>query len=528
MPHDDPNEAIFILQFGAGLSTRVAETKADPRECVDGQNFGLDIENSLYSRRKPFDLVATATNGERINGFAQLIKADGTIATLIQSGGNVYSWDGDTTFVLKGTVNTGARIRGHLHQNWILDDIVIITDLALKENVLQYDGTTLSEIVHNLGTDFKAKYAAVENDRALYANITTSTATPHLFVSSTLADYNALSVSARPVAGGTVTDPFFLTAPDLKPINGMIPAFGTIVMSTKHGRMYRLTGSNSTDFAISQLYADSAAVGDEAVTFIGNDVAYGRVGRIESLAATERLGNVESDDLSRPISNSISEISDWIAVHNARLDKSYFFTPEFGEVWVLHRGFLDANTEGARIISPWSRWRTVHAMALQPTAVWVMKRPLDGLDAVFMGDNSGNIYQLDGSGAQDGGSADIKCERLSPVIQMPDRGPMYDIRGWITYRKVFPATVTLSFEWGGVVQEDQSITVTLDAASNAPVYGGALYYNNAVYYSTRFKGRFSRQNFSPAGKSDQLQVRVTIDGATDFFIDEIGLDFSSK
>lgn len=520
---DDPKRAQFILKFGAGLNSRTAEDQIDPRECTDGKNFGLDIENGLFFRRKPFDLVATATNGERINGFAQLIKADGSIATLVQAGSTVYDWDGISTFTEKGTVISGARLRGHLHQNWILDDIVIITDLGLKQNVLQYDGTTLSEISHNLGGNFKAKYCAVENDRAQYANVTTSIATPHLISVSKLEEHDNLDVSNRPASGASAADPFFVTAPDLKPINGFIPAFGTVVTSTREGRMFRMTGADKTDYAISQLFAGSGAVGDEAVTFIGNDVAYGRVGKIESLVATENFGNVESDDLTRQIANLTEDVKDWVAVYNPRADRVYFITSDTGRVFVLHRGFLDRGG-----VSPWSVWETDHPMAFQPSTVMHMKRPTDGLDVVYMGDNSGNIYQLEGAGAQDGGTTDVTSERVSQIIQMPDRGPIHTVSGFIRYRKQFPATVTLTFEWGGTFLDDQSITVTLDAASNAPVYGGGLYYSDGVYYSTPFKGRFSRQPINPpGGQSEHLQVRASIAGSADFFIEEIELNFSS-
>jgi len=195
---DDPNEAQFIVKFGAGLNTRASETETDRTECVAGENFGLDIRNALFFRRKPFDLSATAPNAGRINGFAQLLHTDGTIHTLVQAGGNVYAWDGGTTFTLKGTVNSAARIRGHIHQNWNLDDVVIITDLAGQANVLQYDGTTLSEISHNLGGDFKAKYCVVDHDRAWYGNVTTSTATPHVLAASALEDYDDLDIGTRP------------------------------------------------------------------------------------------------------------------------------------------------------------------------------------------------------------------------------------------------------------------------------------------------------------------------------------------
>ena len=123
---DNPNLNQVILEFGAGLNTRTSDFKADPIECVEGQNFGLDIENSLMFRRKPFDLVATATNGNAINGFAQLKKVDGTLSTLIQAGSEVYEWDGGSTFTSRGTVRSGVKLRGPRTANFLFDDIALI------------------------------------------------------------------------------------------------------------------------------------------------------------------------------------------------------------------------------------------------------------------------------------------------------------------------------------------------------------------------------------------------------------------
>ena len=74
---------------------------------------------------------------------------------------------------------------------------------------------------------------------------------------------------------------------------------------------------------------------------------------------------------------------------------------------------------------------------------------------------------------------------MSGVIPTPIGGPMFDVTGWITYRKIFPATCTITFEHGGMSLFDQQITVSLDAAENLPVWGsgGGLYWNNYQYWS---------------------------------------------
>src|SRR5690242_15269983 len=120
------------LRFGYGLNTRASEDEIDPREASAGQNFILDLENREFRNRPPFDLVSTAPNGGSIDGFAQLLKADGTTSMLIQAGTTVYKFDG-STWTSVGSVASGTRMRGPLSANWTLADKVIITDLALKD-----------------------------------------------------------------------------------------------------------------------------------------------------------------------------------------------------------------------------------------------------------------------------------------------------------------------------------------------------------------------------------------------------------
>ncbi|MGI9626720.1 MAG: hypothetical protein ACR2QM_07785, partial [Longimicrobiales bacterium] len=262
----------IILKFGGGVHSRASEDEIDPRECASGQNFQLDLENREFMPRDPFDLLGTTPNGSEIRGGGQLQKADGTISTLVQAGDTVYKWDG-TTFTSVGTVSTSAKLRGWQEQNWQLDDKLLLTDLALIEPVKEWDGTTFQDIAHNLTGDFIAKYCFVSNERAFFGNvISNSVATPHMLVGSERSDYLTLSVSDRPSSALNEGDAFFLLTPDLRPINGLVEAFQTIIMSSLNGSIWLLEGQSSKDFSIRELYPRSGAVADESLAYIGNDV----------------------------------------------------------------------------------------------------------------------------------------------------------------------------------------------------------------------------------------------------------------
>lgn len=542
MRPDNPELNQVILKFGGGLNTRTSEAEIDPSECVDGSvNFGLDIANTTFFRRKAFDLMDTATGGGTINGFAQLKASDGTLTTLVQSANTVFLWDGDGTFTSKGTVQAGARLRGHRRQSWVLDDVVLIADLAQRSPVLQWDGTTLSEMTHNLSGDFFARYIDIESERAFYGNVKSgSSLLPHMIVGSTRGDYDALDTTTRPASGNNAADPFFLLTPDLKPINGMRHAFGTLNFSTENGAIHKLTGADATDFAMVSLFDESNAVGEEAFEFIGNDIAYGRIGKIETVFATQQLGDVETDDLTRPLANEIKDVTSWTILYDARLQRVYCLGKDRSDVLVFHKAFIDERIRKVNQrrdvpdTSPWSRWTTAHSFAFQPTAAMNILRPTDGVEIVVMGDSNGNIYQMEGVGGQDGGTDDITATRISGVFKSPVRGELFDISGTIKYRKTFASTVTLTFLHGGIALFDQSITVSLPDADNLPLYSNSQYYNgsagaaDSAYYSVAFKGRLSTQNFSGAGRSSQFQLKVSVAGDEDFNIQEVALVFESR
>ena len=520
-----PEDVDVTLKFGGGLHTRASEDEIDPREAHDGSNFLLDLENRELRNRPPFDLIGTVPNAAQINGGACLVKADGTISVLIQAGTAVYEWNGLTGFTSKGTVSSSAKLRGHWRShNFTLDDVVLITDLSLVETVKQWDGTTFQGVTFTDEDDiafgnFYAKYLSVSNERAVFSYIRDpSTTTPHMMVGSLRGDYTQISVGQRPSSALSEQDPFFLLTPDLRPINGHVEAFGATVLSTEKGRLFNLTGASAKDFAFSDFYPGSQASGDESISYIGNDVIYGRQGRIESVSDTNKFGDSESDDLTVQIADQVSAYPGWTIVYNGRLNRAYCFPDGQSEVWVFNTAMRGGK------LSPWMKWTTSHALAFRPTFVMSMLDPIDGLEYIFMGDASGNFYRMEGTGASgDAGSANVAIDWKSKLFSAKLDAKVYNVTGWIKYRKGDAATVTITLEYAGMSAFNEQITVAIPAIGNRPVYSGGLYYSDGNYYGTAFDGRLIRQPFVPAGQSNEFQVRVQWEGTTDLQINEIGI-----
>ena len=534
------NEFEILLRFGGGLHTRASEDEIDEREAKDGQNVQLDLDNRELRNREPYDFLGTVPNAGEIRGFATLRQADGSVFFLVQGSDRVYDWDG-SSFTEMASVNASARLRGRKEANWVLEDKVLITDLNLSQPVMEFDGVTLANTSFNLPGSFLAKYCHIAAERAHFANVESNgVATPQLVAGSQRGDYTILSVTDRPSSSLNVQDPWFLLTPDLKPINGMVQAFtstdntGTgqdqrLVLSSESGVLSKINGSDATNFAIAEFYPESAANGDESLRFIGNDIVYGRQGRIESVAATERFGDVAEVDISVPIKDQIETFTDWTTVYNSRNQRVYFFPSGVSELYVLYKELL------ATDLSPWFKWTTQHSLAFQPTAVMNMFDPDDGLEYTFMGDSSGNIYRLEGTGLSgDAGSANIEMEWLTGLARVNRQAQVYRVSGVLWYRANLSNTVKLRFEYAGEAVFNEEVEVVLpavDTAAGADHWGAtgaeASYWGGDFYWNVPFAGRLTRQEFGPAGQSNAFQVRVIVDGVNKIEINSIGLNFEA-
>ncbi len=525
-----PEENNIVFKFGGGLHTRASPDEIDGREAAGGFNFTIDIQNRNLVARPPFDLVGTAPNAGSINGGASLLKTDGTVTTLFQAGNTMYKWSGGNngTFTSVGTVSSTAKLRGSWRSAvWNLTDVVIITDLSLTDTVYQWDGTTFKSVTFtdqagNPFGSFWAKYCRVLNETAIYANVKDGSGPlPHMMIGSATSAYTKISTVNVPSNSIGTGDPYFLLSPDLKPINGALFSYLGAMISTQSGGIYNLNGTSAQNWAFQDFYANSGAVGFESVSQIGNDIIYGKPGRIESVRDTNTFGNSQMADLTAIVSDQIASDNAWTIVFNSRTRKAYAFPTGVSEVWVL-----DAAIRDAAQLSPWMRWRTTHALAFKPTFVASMLDPADGLEYIFMGDGSGNIYRMEGTGANgDGGANSIDLQFLTKLVSARLDSKAYDVEGYAKFtQQTTASTLTLTFQYQGENIFNEALTTTLPAAPANNYWGGGAYWGGAFYWGS-LAGKLTRNRFSIPGHANEFQLLVEVNGTGAVSINEIGLRF---
>lgn len=509
------------VTFEGGINEQDVST-VNPSECIEGYNFDLGLVNTHFNPRKPFDLLGTATNAGAINGFVQLIKNDDTETTLVQAADTVYQWDGASTFTSRGTVNSASRLRG---VTWELGGYSVIVDTAKQTVIKKWDGTSFTTLTTGLTpTTLYAKYAVVHLGRVWLFNVKTSSDTPHLCVASAFEDPESYSTGNRAQGSGVTANlAFYMLTPDLKPINGVALFYGTLVISTEKGRLWKLSGTNATNFQWDPFYAGSSAIGVETMANIGDDVVYmKRDGVIESLRSTETFGDTKTDDTSRWIVNTVSGLTSCITVYDQSNQKVYFFA---GSNKLLVYFKEAAITK----LSPWSVYKTNHASSFSTNAAIYMRQPGASNYYVYWGDDAGRIFQMEGTSDGDAGSTAIDTYRKSPFFgKFQDEyenviDPNTDrIKGRVYYRRVANVSLLLDFEWA----DDYAInrcTVPLDgpaADDSASYFGGTAYFGGSYYFNTGFSlsQRTSTKGFSPVGRGPGFYISSTVQSTQRFDI----------
>ena len=526
------------IYFSAGINE---QSSPNLFEAAKGSyNFALSKDSYKLKPRTPFDLTGTVTNVSSIGGFLQLITRSDAETTLVQAAADVYKWSGGSTFSSVGTCSTSSRLRDCY---WSLDDYLVITDLEKATAVSTWDGTTFGTLTTGLAGTLYAKYAISHRNRVWLFNLTEgATDLSHVIAASQFEDPTSYDTTIA-IGSGTLsvgTEAFYMTTPDLKPINGAVLFQDSLLISTEGGRLYVLTGNDSTDYAFVDFYVKSNAIGDESLALIGNDVVYMRTGgNIESLTSTQKYGDVSADDLSRWIPKSVKNLTSAITVYDQSNQIVYFFVTN--KVLVLYKDLLYGgvllNEKGERAkLSPWSVFTTQDSSYFNATTAKYMRVPGADNYTVYWGDSTGRILDMNGVGAVgDAGGKKVQVMRISRFIEPSDgiNFIAHVTRGIVQYRRVAPVDLYIEFDWS-----DSYNTELVKIPLKGPPYQDQVFWNSGPdtldgdgywggdYYWSQgflFADKVSHQNFSAPGKGPGVTISAYTEDALIYEVDHIEL-----
>lgn len=470
----------FRWVFGGGISDLDTMLPCEASARRGSYNFELSPFSSNLVSRYPYTAV-NSTISSSIAGLAELNPRAGSPFLMIQSGATVrrYSTAGATMSSI-GSCATSSSLRG---EHWELDDYLVITDLEKATPVSRFSGTTFGTLTTGLGSSLYAKYAVVHLGRVWLFNVTTTTDTPHLLVASAFENPTSYDTTLR--AGSSTftsgTEAFYMTTPDLRAINGVVRFYDTLVISTKGGSLFKLVGSDSTNFEFVPLYEGSYAIHQESLAVAGNDIYYVREGgRVESVKTSDKYGDILGDEVSRWIPETAkgtvaSTAFPVISVYDPNSSKVLFIPRGRPQQKMLalyvsvlaFGGVMDV--KGARgPVSPWSLHQDTTATELIQCAIY--SRHYGGIIA---GVSTGRILQLSGQSSASTVSSNVTMVRFGPILDKSSGiDPMRTKRGVIRYSVTAPAvTQTINTtEWRIAAQFEDQARTSSAAAPTANTY----------------------------------------------------------
>jgi hypothetical protein len=385
--------------------------------------------------------------------------------------------------------------------------------------------TATGTITSDKGVELFAKYSIVHNNRLWLFNVKTdSDDNPHMILASKFEEPTSFdTVNRSGIASGNAA--FYTLTPDLKAINGVSVFNKQLIISTVDGALHRLSGLDAADYQFTTYYGGSHAVGDESIANIGNDVTFMKKGgNIDLLSATDTSGDVRTDDISRYLPDTTENLTGADIVYDQHEQTVYYFLSD--KILVLFKDIL--NSGGG---SPWGMYKTKLKNTVDSTnifdsnAILYMRRPQETTLTVYFGDKDGNIYDLTGSGTGDNGT-DIVVSRKTALIES---SRLNILQGYVHYRRLGEMNMSLIFDWANEYNETQS-DITLKGAPSTQAdptyYGGGYYYSEADNFYNEgfaFAEKKSRQNFSPAGRSEGFNMEFYTETTVQFQIDYIAL-----
>lgn len=514
---------------------------------------------SVYSDVTP-PLFTSGGSGARMRAIHWALD-DILVITDLDAENVLYKWDGTTVARLKTTLTQGSTqsttltCSGSLAtgiasaHGFATGDLITIAGADQTEyngefqititgaNTYTYAivcATTpaTGTITVDKGVELQAKFALEHNHRVwLFNIIADGVAVPHMVLASAFEDAEDYDNATRGESAGlAANDAFFVLSPDLHAINAAVKFYNTLILSTEEGRLFKLVGSDATDYAFEEYYPGSAVQGDEGIVNTGDDLVFFRRGKaVESLLSTDKFGDVSTDDLSFWIPDTAKLLSNPIVVYDQEQQKVYFFDSGLGGVLVLDKEFLlSGKGDETGQLSPWTVYKTLMSNAFATKCAVQLRDPLatDKKKTVLWGDATGQVFNMNGTaGGGDAGGASVALYRKSKIITAPDTANELML-GRLEYKRNAAVTVELTFNW---LDEYHREAVSFDLKETFGV-GGAVFWSGEFYWNETdnywSSGRvvddqISTLGFSVPGKGSGFVLEISISDVDTYEISRV-------
>lgn len=458
----------------------------------------------------------------------------GVLAVRKTAGGDnalYFSTGGAWTGPLNGVARSGDvdKVRAILYT---ISDTPVITIADGVNPAAKYDGTTYT-LLNGAGAPANPKYLAYHATRLFLAGYSANTKAITISAPDDDEDYSGGAGAIEVVIGDDVV--------------GLHKFRDTLYIFCKRS-IKKLTGSSSADFAISDVTGSIGCVSGDTIQEVGGDLIYLAPDGLRSLAATDRIGDVELGLVSKPIRKALADkvgtfnedkfssciirkksqyrlfIYDTVTDISSKYGAAVYGTAVYGDRSDdnLAPGFLGKlNQEGD---TPYA-WATLTGIN-----VWSCDSEYQDNDelVVFGHPSSGYVYKLESGADFDGNN--IYHIYQTPHLTLDDPTIRKNLQKLTLSAKVegnFAVAVQTVYNQGDPnIIQPPSFTIDADATLNAygnssSTYGTAVYSssNDFPLFTKNILGSgntvsfiFTGNNINLPHKIDSVQLQYGIKG----------------
>lgn len=503
----------IVCKGGIDLYTdAITKGTSNPGLAVQLQNYEPALEGGYerilgYAKYDSQDVPGTGTNP--ITGVIPALGGVFAVRKLVLDNAIYYSTGAGWSAKLNAGARAGAVVKSRFIQYSISDQVIVLTDSV--NPAWKYDGAT-ETILNGTGAPTDPTYAAEHLKRLVLAGYSSNPQAITLSAPNDDTIYTAADGAIEINVGDTIVG---------------LKSFRDTLYIFCENSIWKLVGSTSDDFAIQPVTKSIGCVAGDTVQEVGGDLVFLAPDGLRSVAATERIGDVELGLLSKSIQPLIREqlasfdpdFFDSCVVRGKSQYRLFYYKSTFSDS--EQKGFLGRlESRGQEGIS--YSWATLKGIPVYCSDSFYV----NNVELVVFGHpTDGSVYKME-SGSDFAGS-NIEFIYETPQLFFDD----VELRKVLFKIKIFlqiAGDSTLNFDTVldfGDVDTSQPETIILDVASSGGAYGSAIY-GTAVYggieevvfksnlvgsgFSASFK--FSGTNASDPHRIDSFVISYSIKG----------------
>lgn len=292
----------IVCRGGLDRSTEIlSKSLSDPGVAITLTNFEPAIDGGYYRVQgyQPYTdslTVVPANTGFTTTPILAVKVAFSTVLAYRQYDTNdyrVYSLGGTTWTQENADVRTGTITKARFFSYFLFQENCVLTDGANPALKLYASGGISDTLINGTGAPADPKYAALFAGRLVLAGYSSNKSALSLSAPNDDTDFDAANDAIELNVGDEIVG---------------LKTFRDVLYIFCQNSIFSLSGSTTDDFIVKAVTTELGCISADSIVEVGGDVLFLAADGIRTIAATERVGDIELASISKKINPVIRDL----------------------------------------------------------------------------------------------------------------------------------------------------------------------------------------------------------------------------